>query len=59
MTVMDVKYESVGELPDISSKQRHRRDILSETKYVELAIVNDDAEVSIKCKANKNIMFFF
>ncbi|XP_041476581.1 disintegrin and metalloproteinase domain-containing protein 9-like isoform X2 [Lytechinus variegatus] len=42
--VMDAKYESVGELPDISSKERHRRDILSETKYVELAIINDDAE---------------
>eukprot|EP00057_Strongylocentrotus_purpuratus_P007932 XP_011662406.1 PREDICTED: disintegrin and metalloproteinase domain-containing protein 12 isoform X1 [Strongylocentrotus purpuratus] len=46
--VMDMKYESVGELPDISSKQRHRRDILSETKYVELAIVNDDAEFRLR-----------
>ena len=49
-TGKDVKYRPSEPLPDIPTKfkGRHRRDIMEETKYVELAIINDDAEVRVR-----------
>ncbi|XP_071500820.1 disintegrin and metalloproteinase domain-containing protein 12-like [Diadema antillarum] len=49
--LMDVKYgtsESVEKLEELAAKHRHRRDILTETKYIEMVIVNDDKELQFR-----------